>query len=252
MAMIFQDPMSALDPVYTIGAQITDVVATHGGIRGESARARALELLELVQIPSAKRRLDAYPHELSGGLRQRAMIAMALSCRPKLLLADEPTTALDATVQIQILLLLRELQQTLGMAMIMVTHDLGVACETADRVAVMYAGRIVETADISELMKAPQHPYTVGLLGSTVGGLTRDEVLKPIPGSPPDLANLPSGCSFAPRCAHVMDRCRTLDPKPVRLAPSRTARCHLVEPQAASFSALAVAPPRAQAPMIEH
>jgi len=234
VAMIFQDPMSALDPVYTIGAQIVDVVGRHGGIRGDSARARALELLELVQIPSAKRRLDAYPHELSGGLRQRAMIAMALSCYPKLLLADEPTTALDATVQIQILLLLRELQRTLGMAMIMVTHDLGVACETADRVAVMYAGRIVETANIDELIQAPQHPYTIGLLGSTVGGLTRGEVLKPIPGSPPDLANLPSGCSFAPRCTHVLDRCRIQDPELVHLMPSRTTRCHLAEPQAAS------------------
>ena len=234
VAMIFQDPMSALDPVYTIGAQIVDVVGTHGGIRGDSARARALELLELVQIPSAKRRLDAYPHELSGGLRQRAMIAMALSCHPKLLLADEPTTALDATVQIQILLLLRELQRTLGMAMIMVTHDLGVACETADRVAVMYAGRIVETANIDELIQAPQHPYTIGLLGSTVGGLTRGEVLKPIPGSPPDLANLPSGCSFAPRCTHVLDRCRIQDPELVHLMPSRTTRCHLAEPHATS------------------
>jgi peptide/nickel transport system ATP-binding protein len=229
VAMIFQDPMAALDSVYTIGAQIVDVIAAHGGVRGAAAWARALELLELVQVPSAKRRLEAYPHELSGGLRQRAMIAMALSCRPKLLLADEPTTALDATVQIQILLLLRELQKTLGMAMIMVTHDLGVACETADRVAVMYAGRIVETAGIDELMNAPRHPYTIGLLGSTVGGLSRGDALKPIPGSPPDLSNLPAGCSFAPRCPHTMDRCKIDNPTQVQLTPHRTVRCHLIE-----------------------
>ena len=153
VAMVFQDPMSALDPVFTIGQQIIEVVVAHEGVSRTTARARALELLEMVQIPSAERRLDAFPHELSGGLRQRAMIALALSCRPKLLLADEPTTALDATVQIQILLLLRELQRELGMAIILVTHDLGVASEIADRVAVMYAGRLVETAAIGELIR---------------------------------------------------------------------------------------------------
>ena len=174
VAMVFQDPMSALDPVFTIGQQIIEVVVAHEGVSRTTARARALELLEMVQIPSAERRLDAFPHELSGGLRQRAMIALALSCRPKLLLADEPTTALDATVEIQILVLLRELQRELGMAIILVTHDLGVASEIADRVAVMYAGRLVETAAIGELIRAPRHPYTAGLLASTVGERTQD------------------------------------------------------------------------------
>src|SRR6185312_14772715 len=184
IAMIFQDPMTALDPVYTIGAQIVEVVVTHEGTSYAAARARARELLDMVQIPSADRRLEAYPHELSGGLRQRAMIALALSCRPKLLLADEPTTALDATVQIQILLLLRELQRTLGMAVILVTHDIGVACEIADTVAVMYAGRFVETASIGEIIDSPRHPYTVGLLGSTIDSSSHRTGLTPIRGSP--------------------------------------------------------------------
>lgn len=229
VSMVFQDPMSALDPVFTIGSQIAEVVMTHEGVSHEAARARALELLDLVQIPSAKRRLDAYPHELSGGLRQRAMIAIALSCRPKLLLADEPTTALDATVQIQILLLLRELQRTLGMAIVLVTHDLGVACEIADRVAVMYAGKFVETAEVRELIRTPRHPYTVGLLSSTVGELSRGQVLTPIPGSPPDLSDLPQGCAFAPRCSHVVDRCIVERPQLTKIGPSRASRCHLTE-----------------------
>jgi peptide/nickel transport system ATP-binding protein len=229
VSMVFQDPMSALDPVFTIGSQIAEVVITHEGVSREAARARALELLELVQIPSAKRRLDAYPHELSGGLRQRAMIAIALSCRPKLLLADEPTTALDATVQIQILLLLRELQLTLGMAIILVTHDLGVACEIADRVAVMYAGKFVETADVRGLIRTPRHPYTVGLLTSTVGESSRGQVLTPIPGAPPDLSDLPKGCAFAARCTHVMDRCIAEQPQLIEIGHARSARCHLTE-----------------------
>lgn len=232
VAMVFQDPMSALDPVFTIGQQIMEVVMAHEGVSRAAARARALELLELVQIPSAKRRLDAFPHELSGGLRQRAMIALALSCRPKLLLADEPTTALDATVQIQILILLRELQRELGMAIILVTHDLGVASEIADRVAVMYAGRLVETADIADLIRAPIHPYTAGLLASTVSERTRDGVLTPIPGAPPDLANLPKGCAFAPRCTRTVDRCTAEMPQFVGMGASRAVRCHLAEPVA--------------------
>jgi peptide/nickel transport system ATP-binding protein len=230
VAMVFQDPMSALDPVFTIGQQIVEVVMTHEGVSRAAARARALELLEMVQIPSAKRRLDAFPHELSGGLRQRAMIALALSCRPKLLLADEPTTALDATVQIQILILLRELQRGLGMAMILVTHDLGVASEVADRVAVMYAGRLVETAAIGDLIRSPRHPYTAGLLGSTVIKRAQDNVLTPIPGAPPNLANLPKGCAFAPRCTHTVDRCRTEMPQLVCVGPNSAARCHLLVP----------------------
>jgi peptide/nickel transport system ATP-binding protein len=207
-SMIFQEPLTALDPVFTIGHQIAETVRCHDGVSKRDARKRALELLELVQIPSAARRLDAYPHELSGGLRQRAMIALALCCRPKLLLADEPTTALDATVQIQVLLLLRELQKELGMATIFVTHDLGVACEVADKVAVMYAGRFIETGSIFDIFDHPVHPYTRGLLRSTLhGGGPSDEDLEVIPGAPPDLAALPRGCSFAPRCAHRVSEC---------------------------------------------
>jgi peptide/nickel transport system ATP-binding protein len=212
VSMIFQEPMTALDPVFTVGTQIAEAVVAHDGVTQTEGRKRALELLELVQVPSARRRLDAYPHELSGGLRQRAMIAMALSCRPRVLLADEPTTALDATVQIQILLLLRELMRELGMATIIVTHDLGVACEVADHMAVMYAGGIVESGASADLMERPAHPYTQGLLRSTVHGGLRGEPLDPIPGSPPDLADLPQGCAFAPRCLVKDARCTTSDP----------------------------------------
>lgn len=225
VSMIFQDPMTALDPVFTIGSQIAETVACHDGLSYSAARARALELLELVQIPSARRRLDAYPHELSGGLRQRAMIALALSCRPKLLLADEPTTALDATVQIQILLLLRELQRELGMATIFVTHDLSVACEIADRVAVMYAGRFVETGTISEVIDSPRHPYTIGLFGSTVHAGTHNGPLTPIPGAPPDPLDMPPGCAFAPRCPRVVPACNERMPELAEFEPGRQARC---------------------------
>ncbi len=225
VSMIFQDPMTALDPVFTIGGQISEVVVCHEDISYSAARARALELLELVQIPSARRRLDAYPHELSGGLRQRAMIALALSCRPKLLLADEPTTALDATVQIQILLLLQKLQHELGMAMMFVTHDLGVACEVADRVAVMYAGRFVETGTIAEVIDSPRHPYTIGLLNSTVHAGTKKGVLTPIPGAPPDLSDMPPGCAFAPRCPRMVPACNERIPELAEFAPGRQARC---------------------------
>ena len=225
VAMIFQEPMTALDPVFTIGSQIAEVVVCHEGVSRSAARARALEMLEMVQIPSAKRRLDAYPHELSGGLRQRAMIALALSCRPKLLLADEPTTALDATIQIQILLLLRDLQKELGMATIFVTHDLGVACEVADRVAVMYAGRFVETGSIAEVIDSPQHPYTIGLLKSTVHTGTRKERLTPIPGAPPDLSDMPPGCAFAPRCSRAIAACVERVPDPIEIEPGRLVRC---------------------------
>lgn len=207
ISMIFQEPLTALDPVYTIGQQISETVREHDGVSHADAMRRALDLLELVQVPSASRRLAAYPHELSGGLRQRAMIALALSCRPKLLLADEPTTALDATVQIQVLLLLRELQRELGMATIFVTHDLGVACEVADKVAVMYAGRFVETGSIEDIMDRPAHPYTQGLLSSTVSEESRDQDLASIPGAPPDLTALPPGCCFAPRCHRYEKSC---------------------------------------------
>jgi peptide/nickel transport system ATP-binding protein len=225
VAMVFQEPMTALDPVYTIGQHLTETIRRHkGGSRAE-ARARALELLDLVKIPSPERRIDAYPHELSGGLRQRAMIAIALSCGPRLLLADEPTTALDATVQIQVLVLLRRLQQDMGMSTIFVTHDLGVAAEIADRVAVMYAGRIIEEGPVVEVLRAPAHPYTAGLLASTVHDQAPDEDIQAIPGSPPDLRRLPPGCSFAPRCRYAIAACRDGFPPAVYPAPGRMARC---------------------------
>ncbi len=225
VAMIFQEPMTALDPVYTIGQHLTETIRQHKGGSRAQARARAIELLNLVKIPSAERRVDAYPHELSGGLRQRAMIAIALACGPKLLLADEPTTALDATVQIQVLILLRRLQQEMGMGTIFVTHDLGVAAEIADRVAVMYAGRIIEEGPVADVLRAPAHPYTAGLLASTVHDQAPDQDIAAIPGSPPDLRRLPPGCSFAPRCPLVMEACRQGFPDPVYPEPRRMARC---------------------------
>lgn len=225
VAMVFQEPMTALDPVFTVGRQIAETIVSHEDISRGAADRRALELLEMVQVPSAKRRLAAYPHELSGGLRQRMMIAIALASRPKVLLADEPTTALDATVQIQILLLLRELQKELGMATIVVTHDLGVACETADRVAVMYAGRFVETGPVADLMETPRHPYTRGLMSSTVHGQARGTRLSTIEGAPPDLASLPAGCSFAPRCTEAWGACTAAMPSALQ-AGARTVLCH--------------------------
>ena len=228
VAMIFQEPMTALDPVYTVGQQIGEAVRRHTGCSRAAARARAFELLELVRIPSPERRLDAYPHELSGGLRQRAMIAMALSCNPRLLLADEPTTALDATVQVQVLILLRRLQRELGMGMIFVTHDLGVAAEIADTVAVMYAGRIVESGPVVRVLKTPAHPYTAGLLASTVHGQPRERDIDAIPGSPPDLRRLPPGCSFAPRCPRRIADCRRAVPEPRFPEAGHMAACLLV------------------------
>ena len=224
-AMIFQEPMLALDPVFTIGHQIAETVVRHRGVSWAQARARALEMLDSVRIPSARRRLDAYPHELSGGMRQRAMIALALSCGPKLLLADEPTTALDSTVQIQILLLLRELQRAFAMAVIFVTHDVGVAVEISDRVAVMYGGRIVETGTLHEVVRKPAHPYTRGLLASTVVGARRGQRLEAISGTPPRLDAPPHGCSFAPRCNLADAACREADIVSVVLSPSRSVRC---------------------------
>jgi len=227
-AMIFQEPMLALDPVFTVGHQIAETVVRHRGVGWAQARARALETLESVRIPSARRRLDAYPHELSGGMRQRAMIALALSCGPKLLLADEPTTALDSTVQIQILLLLRELQRELGMAVIFVTHDIGVAVEISDRVAVMYGGRIVETGALHEVVREPAHPYTRALLASTVVGACRGQRLEAISGTPPRLDALPRGCLFAPRCKLADAVCREDDIVPVVLTAGRSVRCRKV------------------------
>jgi peptide/nickel transport system ATP-binding protein len=225
-SMIFQEPLLALDPVYSLGAQIVESIRRHEPVSAAEAQARALDLFERVRIPSPQRRLAAYPHEMSGGMRQRAMIALALACRPELLLADEPTTALDATVQIQVLILLRELQRELGLGIVFVTHDIGAALEVADRIAVMYAGRIVEEGTARELIHAPRHPYTQALLRSRAhGALAKGQRLVTIPGAPPDLSRLPPGCAFAERCRLAQDACRAQQPPAVELAPGHRARC---------------------------
>lgn len=235
IAMIFQEPGLALDPVYRLGDQIAEAVMRHDGVSRQAGRARALELFERVRIPSAAQRLDNYAHEMSGGMRQRAMIALALACRPKVLLADEPTTALDATVQIQVLLLLRELQRELGLAVIFVTHDVGVAIEIADHIAVMYAGRIVETGGCRDVIRAPAHPYTAGLLASRSGrGLSTGARLPVIPGAPPDMENLPPGCAFAPRCQQAHSLCEQGEPPDVSVGPAHRARCFLLSGDAGS------------------
>jgi peptide/nickel transport system ATP-binding protein len=219
IAMVFQDPLSSLHPLYRIGSQITEAVHAHRDVSKQAARARATELLELVGMPEAARRADEYPHELSGGMRQRAMIAIALANDPKLLIADEPTTALDVTVQAQILALIERLRSELGMAIVIITHDLGVVAEMAEEVAVMYAGRIVERASTGALFAAPEHPYTWGLLKSipTLDG-RRDERLTPIPGRPPSLIERPSGCHFHPRCPYAKPEHARIDP-PLELVP---------------------------------
>ncbi len=214
IAMVFQDPLSSLHPFYRVGSQLIEAVRAHQQVSKATARARAVELLGLVGIPDPDRRADEYPHEFSGGMRQRAMIAMALANEPKLLIADEPTTALDVTVQAQILALLERLQKELGMAIMVITHDLGVVAELADEIAVMYAGRIVETASTRVLFSAPEHPYTWGLLNSipTLTG-PREAELEPIPGTPPSLLNRPSGCHFHPRCAYAQPDHARIDPR---------------------------------------
>jgi len=233
-SMIFQEPLLALDPVYSVGAQIVESIRRHEPVSQAEAQQRALALFERVRIPSPERRLQAYPHEMSGGMRQRAMIALALACKPQLLLADEPTTALDATVQIQILLLLRELQRDLGLSVIFVTHDIGAAVEVADRIAVMYAGRIVEEGTARELIRSPRHPYTIALLKSRAhGALARGTRLETIGGAPPDLSALPPGCAFAERCALASDACRAAQPPVVELAPNHRVRCIHTEAAAA-------------------
>lgn len=225
VSMIFQEPLLALDPVYTVGQQIAETIRRHEGVSKAEAEARALALLQKVRIPSPEQRLRAFPHEMSGGMRQRAMIALALACNPAILLADEPTTALDATVQIQILLLLRELQRELGLTVILVTHDIGVAVEVADRVAVMYAGRIVETGPVREIIRNPRHPYTQGLLASRAHDAMAGARLDAIPGAPPDLGNLPAGCAFQPRCKFSGPDCEMIQPEESLASPGHWMRC---------------------------
>jgi peptide/nickel transport system ATP-binding protein len=231
-SMIFQEPLLALDPVYSVGQQIIETIRRHESVSEAEAKQRALALFERVRIPSPERRLQAYPHEMSGGMRQRAMIALALACRPQLLLADEPTTALDATVQIQILLLLRELQKEMGLSVIFVTHDIGAAVEVADRIAVMYAGRIVEEGPARTLMREPRHPYTRALLQSRAdGALAKGQRLETIAGSPPDLTNLPPGCAFASRCKMAVPECSATRPEVTWLADGHSVRCLLAQPK---------------------
>ena len=232
VSMIFQQPTSCLNPVFKVGDQISEVLMLHRAMSHEQAKKRAIELLSMVGIPSAKNRAESFPHEMSGGMCQRVMIAMALACEPALLIAEEPTTALDVTIQAQILELMKDLKNNFHTAIILITHDLGVVAEMADHVAVMYAGKIVEEAEINQLFDAPKHPYTQGLLASIpVLGQVKDR-LEAIPGSVPNLRNLPPGCRFASRCPHVMDICRTTEPALLKLDDNRTSRCWLYADEA--------------------
>ena len=241
IGLVFQEPMTALNPVFTIGSQIEETLAVHGIAKGRAARDRAIALLEAVSVPDAPRRLRDYPHQLSGGLRQRALIALALACNPAMVIADEPTTALDVTIQAQILDLLRSLRERFGLALLLITHDLGVVAEMADRVAVMYAGRIVEEAPVRELFRNPRHPYTRGLLASIPGG-SHGARLQAIPGTVPPIGHLPPGCAFAPRCASRFEPCDTAVPGVTLLRPvpdshpghrangAHETRCYLYSP----------------------
>jgi oligopeptide/dipeptide ABC transporter ATP-binding protein len=248
IALIFQEPMTALNPVFTIGSQIEETLLVHGRATRANARQKAIELLEAVSVPEPQRRVREYPHQLSGGLRQRALIAMSLACDPALVIADEPTTALDVTIQAQILELLRELQQRLGLALLLITHDLGVVAEMADRVAVMYAGRIVEEAPVRRLFADPKHPYTRGLLASIPGGAPGTR-LRAIQGTVPPLGQLPPGCSFEPRCPDRFEPCPKAHPGTTVLAPAEgpvpgpadgrhTVKCYLHGPAVEPHEAL--------------
>lgn len=233
ISMIFQQPQSSLNPVFRIGDQLSEAVILHQDVSKDEARERSIELLRMVGIPEPESRARAYPHELSGGMAQRVMIAMALACVPELLIADEPTTALDVTIQAQILDLMRNLRTKMDTAIILITHDLGVVAEMCDRVNVMYAGRIVEEAGIVELFKSPKHPYTEALIGSTPVLGQSDKELTTIPGSVPNLINLPEGCKFAPRCQarieHELERCTEEEPLLKEVVPNHWVRCWLYE-----------------------
>jgi oligopeptide/dipeptide ABC transporter ATP-binding protein len=230
VAMILQDPMSSLNPVFSIGMQMREPLAMYHGLRGAAVMARAAELLAAVRIPSGAARLSAFPHQLSGGMRQRVVGAMAIAGPPRLLIADEPTTSLDLTIQAQYLRLLKELQQRHRFAMIFVTHNLGIVARTCDRVAVMYAGRIIETGSVRRIFTAPAHPYTRALLDSIPRFGARRERLTAVAGQPPDLATLPAGCAFAPRCPMAIDRCRVEAPPESSVAVGHTTRCWLNGP----------------------
>ncbi|WP_199432727.1 ABC transporter ATP-binding protein [Qaidamihabitans albus] len=228
LAMIFQDPLSALNPALTVGYQVGEMYRRRRGFGREQAKRQAIEAMTEVGIPDAARRADAYPHEFSGGMRQRVMIAIALALRPRLLIADEPTTALDVTVQAQILRLLRRLQRD-GLAMIIISHDLGVVARTAQSVVVMYAGQAVESGTVADVYPAPAHPYTLGLMAASPSARDGGRQVRPIDGYPPDLSSLPGGCTFHPRCPFARERCRTEEPTLRQVAPGRASACHYAE-----------------------
>ncbi|PHV72265.1 peptide ABC transporter ATP-binding protein [Sporanaerobium hydrogeniformans] len=238
ISMIFQDPMSALNPVYTIGNQMMEVIRTHKKINHKEAEKLAIEMLRLVGIPSPEERIHNYPHEFSGGMRQRAMIAMALSCDPELLIADEPTTALDVTIQAQILDLMKDIRERLNTSIIFITHDLGVIAQLCTRVIVMYGGMIMEEGTVEELFHSPQNPYTMGLLNSVPNpdSVTKER-LEPIPGSPPDLLHPPKGCPFCKRCPYAMNKCLEELPAVYTLSPTQKSRCHMLHPEAPAHPA---------------
>ena len=225
IAMIFQEPMTSLNPVFTVGQQIMEALTIHTDMDKNKAKERAIEMLKLVKIPLAEKRFNEYPHQLSGGMRQRVMIAMALSCNPKRLICDEPTTALDVTIQAQILDLINELKEKLGTSIMMITHDLGIVAEVCDEVSIMYAGRIVEHGNLVDIFENTSHPYTEGLFGSLPDIEHRTEELHPIPGLMPDPTNLPSGCPFHPRCAYCTELCKTRRPVETRLSDTHTVAC---------------------------
>jgi oligopeptide/dipeptide ABC transporter ATP-binding protein len=227
VSMVFQEPMTSLNPVFTCGEQVAEAIRQHKGVDDREAKKRAVDLFKLVGIPAAERRVKDYPHELSGGMRQRVMIAMALSCDPKLLIADEPTTALDVTIQAQILELLRSIQAQKQMAIMLITHDLGVIAEMAQEVVVMYAGKIVERGTVEQIFEKPLHPYTQGLLASIPGSGTKGKRLNVIKGTVPHPFNLPPGCTFAPRCPHAFDRCPTAFPALMDQGEGHKAACYL-------------------------